>query len=253
MSNWISANDVHRSATVSHLPDLAHALDPMRGFSMSKMLDIGCGFGGLSKYIADELGMAYIAGVDIDPAVMDEARGKQVDVHLVDVSHEPLPFTDAAFDLIVTLGMMDYLPTYDALIREMYRVLRPGGYVLVALPNLGSWHNRLLLLLGYQPRDVEISSERSTGIAPWYTDREVTGHIHACTIPAFVELMSYHGFEKVGVTSGRPMRQPRPGLIVETVDRLLSSRPALARRFFYLGRKVVAETTARRHADPELT
>jgi hypothetical protein len=91
---------------------------------------------------------------------------------------------------------MDTLVSFDDLVREMHRVLRPGGYLLVTLPNLASWHNRIALLLGFQPRDVEISSEILPGVVPGYADESPAGHIHVPTLRAFLDLMRYHGFEK---------------------------------------------------------
>jgi len=90
------------------------------------------------------------------------------------------------------------------MIREMRRVTHPDGHVLIALPNLGSWQNRTMLLLGYQPRDVEISSETVVGVPRHYRDGDPTGHIHTATVKAFTELMRFHGFEAVKVSPGRP-------------------------------------------------
>lgn len=230
----ITSNDLGRSATTLHLNDLERSVQLLVGRVTGPLVDIGCGFGGLSVHVAQLLGVDDVWGLDIDPAVLEEASAKGVKTSCLDVSESPLPYSDDSTDFVMSLGMMDYLTSYDGLIKEIHRVLRPGGYALIALPNLASWHNRLLLLAGYQPRDVEISSEVTTGIAPIYKDRDVTGHIHIPTVGAFVELMDFHGFRKVAVTSGTPRRR-QMGKVIDTVDRLLSRRPTLARRFFYLG------------------
>jgi SAM-dependent methyltransferase len=134
--------------------------------------------------------------------------------------------------------MLDYLPDFDPAIEEMARLTRPGGYVLISLPNLASWHNRLALLLGYQPRDVEISQRFLVGAHPTYRQRNdrPVGHIHTATTAAFRELMEAHRFETVRVTAGRP-KLWRRSFAVRIVDRLLSQHAGLARRFFYLGRR----------------
>lgn len=230
----ITTNDLGRSATTLHLDELERAVRPLAGKVRGPVVDIGCGFGGLSVHVARLLGVDDVWGIDIDGDVLEEAEAKGVRTTRLDVSESPLPYPDDSTDFVMSLGMMDYLTSYDGLIKEIHRVLRPGGYALVALPNLASWHNRLLLLAGYQPRDVEVSAEVATGIAPIYKDREITGHIHIPTVGAFVELMDFHGFRKVSVTSGSPRRR-QMGVVVDTLDRLLSKRPTLARRFFYVG------------------
>ena len=133
--------------------------------------------------------------------------------------------------------MLVYLPDFDPLLREVRRVLRTGGYALISLPNLAGWQNRLSLLLGYQIRDVEVSQEKAAGLHPWYaSDGNPVGHIHTLTVGAFRELMTHHGFETVRVTRGIPGGRQKSSL-VRWVDRMLSRRVTLARRFFYLGQR----------------
>lgn len=241
-TRWFTDNDRSRSATVTHVPDLVRALEPLRQLKLPRMLDVGCGFGGLGGFVSEHLGIPEVHGIDIDPGVMAEARSKGIKAQLVELGKQPLPFPERHFDFIMSLGMMDYLPTYDAAIIELHRVLRPGGYVLVALPNLASWHNRLMLLMGYQPRDVEISEHRLTGLMSWYRDRP-TGHIHTATLGAFEELMAYHGFTRVRVTGGSPGGR-RKGRLVRALDAMLSRKVTLARRFFYLGTRVAVPQAA---------
>ena len=219
---------------MSGLPALRAALRPLRGSPVGRVLDVGCGYGGLAAVVGQELGTKELYGVDVDEAVISEAERKGVRAQRVDVEVDPLPFEDGSFDLVFSLGMLDYLPTFDFAIEEMRRVLRPGGHVLISIPNLGSWNNRLALLVGYQPRDVEISDRVLAGTAPRYRNDPPAGHIHTATLRAVRELMAFHGFEPVRISSGawetRPI--PRP---LALLDRLMAVRPSLARRFFYLG------------------
>jgi SAM-dependent methyltransferase len=236
VSRWITPNDLQRSRTTWNIGDLRHALDPIHGIQAPRLLDVGCGFGGLSMLVGEWVGAQEVHGLDIDDDVLEEAKEKGVRAVQHDVAAAPMPYADEYFDLIITLGMMDYLPTFDGMIREMYRVTRPGGHVLIALPNLGSWQNRTMLLLGYQPRDVEISAETVVGVPRYYRGGDPTGHIHTATVKAFSELMRFHGFDAVRVSPGRPtMNRVNP--VLEALDRLLSRSPSFARRFYYLGRR----------------
>jgi SAM-dependent methyltransferase len=239
---WITAADIERSRTSLDLDGLRSAVDASRGAGgVERLLDIGCGFGGLARLTGDYLDAHEVHGVDIDPRVVDEASEKKVSVVLQDASAGPLPYEDGYFDLVMTLGMMDYLNYFDGVIREISRITRIGGTLLVSLPNLASWHNRLMLLLGYQPRDIEISSEILAGVPrrPYRVHGEMpAGHIHIPTLRAFLELMEHHGYETVQVLSGRPNANTTSNRLFLSIDRLATRRPSLARRFYYVGRRV---------------
>lgn len=241
-SEWLSEKDFSRSRTSYDLGDLKKALEPLTAAESPprRLLDIGCGFGGLAALVGELVGAREVNGVDIDDRVAEEARSKGIDFRRSDAGTEPLPYPDDYFDMIMSLGMMDYLSIFDGMIREMNRVSVHGGAVLVSLPNLGSWNNRLALLLGYQPRDVEISNEVLVGVASRYVGQPA-GHIHVPTVRAFTELMEHHGFKVVRVTGGRPrMNKVHP--LLRLLDTVMTHRPSLARRFYCLARKVRASS-----------
>lgn len=238
---WITDTDRDRSRTALDLPGLRRAADQLRTDSLERFLDIGCGFGGLARLVGDYIDATEVHGVDIDPRVTVEAKQKGVIAVEQDVEEAPLPYPDDYFDAMMTLGMMDYLDYFDPLIREINRVVRPGGTVMVSLPNLASWHNRLMLLMGYQPRDVEISSEILAGVPdrPYRRRGEQpAGHIHIPTVRAFRELMTHHGFRTRSVLAGRPTARTSSNPALLMLDALGSHVPSLARRFFYVGVKV---------------
>jgi hypothetical protein len=84
-----------------------------------------------------------------------------------------------------------------------------------------------------------VSREIVAGVHPWYrADRNPTGHIHTLTVPAFHELMTYHGFETLKVTGATPGGRKK-NQVIAFADVLLSRKVTLTRRFFYLGVKPV--------------
>ena len=68
---------------------------------------------------------------------------------------------------------------------------------MLSTPNLGSWVNRLFFLLGYQPYNVEVSTEILAGVLIKHT--KPSGHIRSFTLRALKELLSFHGFRVVKV------------------------------------------------------
>jgi SAM-dependent methyltransferase len=233
---FLTPNDYERSCTSHSLPVVARVLrEVLAGTRPDAMLDVGCGYGGVGASLRAELGAAEVHGVDVDPDVIDEATGKGVRARCVDAT-VGLPYDDAFFDLVSCFGVLDYMTWFDGIICEMARVLRPNGVVAISLPNLASWHNRLALALGYQPRDVEICSMRTVGTAPYYTSSEPVGHIHAPTTRAFRELMALMGFREVCTVALRPANT-RPAFGLQVLDAILGRFPSSARRFLYVGRR----------------
>lgn len=242
MGKWdvglVTDTDRVRSRTSLDLGGLKRAAEVIdKQGPVNRFLDIGCGFGGLANLVGTYLEADEIHGLDIDPRVEAESKSKGVITTIYD-AEEGLPYDEHSFDVVMTLGMMDYLPFFDGMVRDVNRILRPGGLVLISLPNLGSWHNRVQLLRGYQPRDIEFSNEILAGAAPTYRNAKPSGHIHIPTVRAFRELMAHHGFEEVAVTAGQPQVRSKANPLMLAADRLLSRRVTLARRFYYVGRQV---------------
>lgn len=67
-------------------------------------------------------------------------------------ANQPLPFPDGAFDGVVSLSTLQYVLDPEQLLREAARVLRPGGHLLVEVPNLAYLPQRLRLAAGRPPR-----------------------------------------------------------------------------------------------------
>lgn len=241
-SKYISNKDLERSCTAHHIDDLLDVLKPLQNSFRDRaghLLDIGCGFGGVALLVKDFLGIAEAHGVDIDESAVQEACSRGIIATKLDVSKEILPYPGNYFDIVTCFGVLDYFPTFDFAITEAYRVLKPGGYICITLPNLASWHNRLALMLGYQPRDVEVSRNYLVGVHPSYLKRgdRPVGHIHTVTTKGFMQLMELYGFRSICVKSACPISRNDISPFLLIIDRILGRSPFLARRFIYLGVK----------------
>ncbi|MFE6615923.1 class I SAM-dependent methyltransferase [Amycolatopsis sp. NPDC057786] len=101
------------------------------------LLDVGCGPGVFVRRVLDARpGDFRITAVDRSPAMIVEAAGSAADaeMELVVGVAEALPFPDAGFDVVVAMGMLEYCD-HAAVLRELDRVVRPGGIVLVSMLN----------------------------------------------------------------------------------------------------------------------
>lgn len=100
-----------------------------------RVLDAGCGSGPLAAALQAQ--GAIVTGVDSSPAMVELARqrlGADADLHVADLG-EPLPFEDDVFDDVVASLVLHYLQDWVAPLRELRRVLRPGGRLILSVPH----------------------------------------------------------------------------------------------------------------------
>lgn len=99
------------------------------------VLDLGCGSGGVTIFIARRFNPSRITGFDVEAPAIERARAKAAnespDVcgRLAFVRADPggLPFPDASFDLVFSKDAMVHVADKESLFAEIFRVLKPGG------------------------------------------------------------------------------------------------------------------------------
>jgi ubiquinone/menaquinone biosynthesis C-methylase UbiE len=106
------------------------------------VLDVGCGQGiDLVEYARAG---ARATGIDLTPRHVELARGHVEALGLAAIvvqgDVEQLPFEDACFDLVASNGVLHHTPDMPAALREIRRVLRPGGETRIAVYNRRSFH-----------------------------------------------------------------------------------------------------------------
>ncbi|MBP6508277.1 MAG: methyltransferase domain-containing protein [Opitutaceae bacterium] len=94
------------------------------------VLDVGCGEGRFCRMLAQR--GARTTGIDPTAALIAEARRLHPEGIYLEAMGEALPLPDASMDLVVSYIALVDIPDYKAAIREMARVLRPGGRCVVA-------------------------------------------------------------------------------------------------------------------------
>ena len=76
----------------------------------------------------------------------------------VDLEAAAFPAADGDFDLVIWNRELVTMKNFGPALREARRVLRPGGVLVLAIPNLAALHNRLLLLAGRQPTTLHVGN-----------------------------------------------------------------------------------------------
>jgi ubiquinone/menaquinone biosynthesis C-methylase UbiE len=189
----------------------------------ARLLDVGCLEGSYTRMYADTVGAGSVHGIDV--SLLDHARAKGIDAIEFDLnSGEKLPYGDAEFDVVVCIESLEHIYPTDFMLREIRRVLKPGGAAIVDVPRLDSFLNIALLALGFQPPGIECSRERRYGALN--DDSVLTGHVAYFTRRALLEMLGSSGFEilevrQVGQRSGWLKLQEANGRNVSVAVRFL--------------------------------
>jgi SAM-dependent methyltransferase len=125
-----------------------HFLGPLfrylraRGARDLSVLEIGCSFGHMTEYVAEQPEVGGLYTFDTDPAFVAMTRAKVEELGLARVRDveqfandetRRLPYPDARFDLVLAIGVIEHLPLRNrrAQVDEYYRVLAPGGHIVI--------------------------------------------------------------------------------------------------------------------------
>jgi len=96
-----------------------------------RVLDAGCGPGGNGAWLADH---GAVVGVDLSSDALAFVRARRPSTTPVQASIDALPFADRAYDAVVGLTVLYTVPDDARAVRELARVTKPGGAVLLVEP-----------------------------------------------------------------------------------------------------------------------
>jgi ubiquinone/menaquinone biosynthesis C-methylase UbiE len=146
-----------------------------------RVLDLGCGAGWATRRLAQavEGGPGMAVGLDISNEMIDRAReasGEIEDVLFVKAAADEIPWRDEYFDKILSIESFYYYPDQEAVLRELYRVLAPGGRIFI-----------LINLYRENPYSLR-----------WVEELNVP--VHARSEKEYAGMLEAHGFEAVEIT-----------------------------------------------------
>lgn len=119
--------------------DLDFSVFYLRSKPHGHLLDIGCGSGTLLKGM-HQLGW-QAEGVDFDAAAVQNARTKGLSVYHGSLAEQKFPAS--TFDAVTMSHLIEHVSDPVELLRECYRLLKPGGYLVIVTPNANGWGHRL--------------------------------------------------------------------------------------------------------------
>ncbi|MDQ6657405.1 MAG: methyltransferase domain-containing protein [Actinomycetota bacterium] len=117
-----------------YLPTLAPALADNAAVGPGmRVLDVGCGPGGLTQELVSRVGAASVAAIDPSPPFVQACRLRNPGADVREGFAESLPFDDGSFDAALSSLVVGFMTDPVAGIREMARVTKPGGLVVACV------------------------------------------------------------------------------------------------------------------------
>jgi ubiquinone/menaquinone biosynthesis C-methylase UbiE len=105
----------------------------------SRILDLGCGHGRITELLVNRIPLLNVVGVDMTRPLLNlfmvksGANGCRIELICADIGK--LPLDDNTFDVVVSSRVFQYLADPVSCVREAIRVLKPGGRLVISVPN----------------------------------------------------------------------------------------------------------------------
>ena len=176
-------------------------LELLENNSSAKVLDLGCGDGRFTLKARERIGTKRVYGVDIYDPSIERAKSRGIHVIKWDLNEFPYPFKDNEFDVVLSNQVIEHLFYPVKFMREVFRLLKPGGYAVISTENLASWDNIVALVFGYLPFSMGLDSgvvKLGNPLSPHNGEvLEKTGppHVRILTLRALIELSKFVGFK----------------------------------------------------------
>jgi 2-polyprenyl-3-methyl-5-hydroxy-6-metoxy-1,4-benzoquinol methylase len=175
------------------------------------VLDVGCSSGYLARPLVDA--GARVVGIELDPVAAEEAREVCAEVIVGDVETVDLPWEPRSFDAVVCGDVVEHLRDAGTALARLRPLLRPGGRLVLATPNVANWAMRLSLLAGR-----------------WrYTDRGILDRTHTrlYTRKTLVDLVRGAGYRVVQLDHTAPVPLVGTPAVERVAHAVARVRPSL--------------------------
>ena len=173
------------------------------------VLDIGCGEGRDLAAVGARLAPrpTTLWGIDNSQHHVETLGRSGFRTIQSDIERDRLPFDDASIDLVIANQILEHLKEIFWVLGELSRVLKPGGTLIVGVPNLAAFHNRFLLLFGDQPVCLRTLGPHVRG----FTRKDLTAFLQSNNIFEVLDCKGSHVYP-FPIAAGRWLARRRPGL-----------------------------------------
>ena len=119
------------------------------GFDGKRVLDVGAGHGYVIAQIRDRGAVPY--AIDVSEESVNCLKEQGIAAYRTDLSCQPLPFEDNFFDFVIFTEVIEHIPFPQHALREIHRVLKPDGSLVISTHNSFNLYMRLPYFLGKVP------------------------------------------------------------------------------------------------------
>jgi SAM-dependent methyltransferase len=177
-----------------------HRFAPTRG-TARKLLDVGCYDGTLSAQFLPRWDVCGLEG-DLKGAEKANRKGVKTTVHDLE---KPFPFPAAAFDAVIAAEIIEHVYDTDRFLQEIKRVLADDGVLVMSIPNIACFTNRIRMLFGGYPRYAEYKAGGAGHIRVY----NLPMPMESCWIPAWIKKIAVKGGDYFPTIAGQAILTAR--------------------------------------------
>ena len=150
-------------------------------------MDVGCGSSPY-RFLFDQNNIAYV-GIDI----VDAEKFDYCNADIVPFDGKRIPFADESVDDILCTEVLEHVPHYQDLINEMYRVLKPGGCIIVTVPWSARFHYIPHDFFRYTPTSLQSMFQEFTKVTIENRGTDITSIVAKLIVIWFRNIRPAHG------------------------------------------------------------
>jgi SAM-dependent methyltransferase len=174
-----------------------------------RVLDVGCGQGDDLIRIVKDIPDVSAYGFELQRETNKYLRQHGIDIQALNLESHKFPFKADFFDLVLANQVFEHLKNWVWVLMQIGIVLKKGGRLIIGIPNLASFHNRILLLMGQQPSCIHVGGM----------------HIRGFTYPGIKEVIEYKNIYRIIDVKGSAF-YPFPPTISNCLSKLFPKASA---------------------------
>lgn len=181
-----------------------------------RILEISCGMGGTLVALAQAGADVVATEFNRDYCIITQRRGKRYNLHLpiFNAVGEAIPFATNTFDLVICWDIIEHVQNPAQMLRELRRVVRPNGRVLLTIINRWAWRDPHYHIRGlnWVPRswaDRLVAQRTRSKHSMGLQDRQKLSEMHYFTMMQFRELANSLGFNVADMEAVAIRREPK--------------------------------------------